>query len=540
MDKEKSKKILVFVLSILAFILIIGTSYALWSLTFRQTGTNTITTGCFKMDFKDKNHIYLENAYPLTMEDGKKLTPYEFTLENTCTSPASYQINLEILEQTDFENTDFLRIMLNDDTSLLKENEEVEKTLDNAKKSYKLLIGYLDKNEKKDFSLRLWLDEDTPMMEDYMNKRIESMITIITSAIKKIDKEKPIANATIKKEGENIIVDGVNFTKTKDNTYSIRDDEISYGIADAVVKSLASFEGYVKVEDGFGNISDVKKVSLQRNASLVYDQTADNNLRYIGRNPNNYVRFNNELWRIIGVMNNMKTNASDQGEARLKIIKATPYSTNMAWNTSDGTRNSWAVASSNATLNGTYYNSLTTEAKDMIATTIWNIGEVNGVYEGYEYSPTNGDTAIQFYRQERGTAVNSERTPKKPTWVGRIGLMYASDYGFATSGGATYNRETCLNRQLGKWNDIYDCYGNSWLFRSGGPQWTLSPKYDDYNSIFYIWGSGSGTVGSVSTANINHNRLLSVTPALYLRADVKIVSGDGTSATPFELELSLT
>lgn len=38
---------------------------------------------------------------------------------------------------------------------------------------------------------------------------------------------------------------------------------------------------------------------------LKFDKTADNNLRYIGADPNNYVSFNGELWRIIGVMNNI-------------------------------------------------------------------------------------------------------------------------------------------------------------------------------------------------------------------------------------------
>ena len=38
---------------------------------------------------------------------------------------------------------------------------------------------------------------------------------------------------------------------------------------------------------------------------LKFDDTSDKNLRYIGANPNNYVKFNNELWRIIGVFNNV-------------------------------------------------------------------------------------------------------------------------------------------------------------------------------------------------------------------------------------------
>ncbi|MCI8568042.1 MAG: hypothetical protein HFG48_01840 [Bacilli bacterium] len=551
-----NKRLVLFIIA-LTLVLIIGTSYALWNITLKQTDENKITSGCFKIIFKDQNPIYLENAYPMTKEEGKRLIPYEFTIENNCGNAASYQINLELTNTTTLQNLEHIRTMLNESDNFLNENEEVEKTLDNATIAYKLSFGYLEKAEKKDFTLRLWLDENTPTTEEYMNKVLESRVTIITTSLKKIDKVKPVANATIKKEGNNIIVDastseddysgvkkyyysldGETYIKQDESTFITEDKGLSYGIADAVVKSAANFECYIKVEDGFGNISDVKKVSLQRSPSLVYDKTTDNNLRYIGKNPNNYVRFNNELWRIIGVMNNMKTNASDKGESRVKIIKATPYSTNMAWNTSDATRNSWAVASSNATLNGTYYNSFTEEAKEMTSLTLWNIGEVNGVYAGNEYSPTNGDTAMQFYRQERGTAVNSERTSKKPTWVGRIGLMYASDYGFATSGGESYTRETCLNRQLGRWNDIYDCYGNSWLFRSDRSQWTLSMKLDDYNSIFYIYNGGEGSVGSVSTASINYNRTLSITPALYLKTDVKIISGDGSSSNPFELSLN--
>ena len=38
---------------------------------------------------------------------------------------------------------------------------------------------------------------------------------------------------------------------------------------------------------------------------VVDDETIDNNLRFIGSDPDNYVWFNDELWRIIGVMNNI-------------------------------------------------------------------------------------------------------------------------------------------------------------------------------------------------------------------------------------------
>ena len=54
--------------------------------------------------------------------------------------------------------------------------------------------------------------------------------------------------------------------------------------------------------------------------NLAYDETVDNNLRYIGANPNNYVSFNVELWRIIGVMNNIDDGTGTK-ETRGKLVK---------------------------------------------------------------------------------------------------------------------------------------------------------------------------------------------------------------------------
>ena len=47
--------------------------------------------------------------------------------------------------------------------------------------------------------------------------------------------------------------------------------------------------------------------------NLKIDNTVDQNIRYYGSNPNNYVKFNNELWRIIGVFgNNVKLVRKDR------------------------------------------------------------------------------------------------------------------------------------------------------------------------------------------------------------------------------------
>ena len=80
---NKRKGIIVVIMIVLAVVLV-GTSYALWQITLTQESTNVVTTGCFNIEFKDKNSINLSNVVPVTDEDGKKLVPYEFTLTNTC------------------------------------------------------------------------------------------------------------------------------------------------------------------------------------------------------------------------------------------------------------------------------------------------------------------------------------------------------------------------------------------------------------------------------------------------------------------------
>ena len=108
--------------------------------------------------------------------------PYEFTLTNTCNSYANYQVNLEVLDNTNLENLDYIKVQYEEKTpNLLTSNEVVEKTLSNAKSSYKLATGYLEKNEEVTLHLRLWLDETTPTTEEMMNKIFESKVTITLS-----------------------------------------------------------------------------------------------------------------------------------------------------------------------------------------------------------------------------------------------------------------------------------------------------------------------------------------------------------------------
>ncbi len=187
--KEKNKrKALIIIGLLIACFLIIGVSYAVWSLTLTQTEKNVVTTGCFKIEFTDQNPITLDKAYPISDEEGKSLTPYEFTLTNTCDSEANYYINLETITSAEKKLSEqYLK------TSLRKGEEEVfisnlnssyinlDKVIPEATNAYKLYEGVLKANEKTTFSLNLWLDYNTSGVDEVINATYEGKVTVLTS-----------------------------------------------------------------------------------------------------------------------------------------------------------------------------------------------------------------------------------------------------------------------------------------------------------------------------------------------------------------------
>ena len=282
---------------------------------------------------------------------------------------------------------------------------------------------------------------------------------------------------------------------------------------------------------------------------LAFDNTTDNNLRYIGANPNNYVSFNNELWRIIGVMNNID-NGTGTKETRLKIIRDEAIGEYSYDNKPSGVgtsldnmgSNDWTDSALQIMLNeGSYWNrttgecpygengvttscdfsatGLTNEAKEMIGNTLWNLGGRLSVYD------TN---TLQYYIQERGSTVYSGHSTK---WIGKVGMIYPSDYGYATKGGSMTNRNVCLDTPLLQFNQYKDCFNNDWLLHKENSYWGLTP--DSSSSITISFIDRGGAVG----ANNAHINLISVFPSLYLKSNVKIISGNGSEANPYQLSM---
>ena len=177
---EHKKKILIVLSILIGISVLIGVSYALWIGTYMQEGSNKVASSCFNLSLtNEKNDIHLENAYPILDEEGKTLTPYSFTITNTCDLFASYTVNLEMLENTTLDSK-YIRVMLNNEAiQNLNEFESTTTTLSGSVDSRILAHGSLGSGDSVDYTLRLWLDEDITMEDtEVMNTLFRSKVVI--------------------------------------------------------------------------------------------------------------------------------------------------------------------------------------------------------------------------------------------------------------------------------------------------------------------------------------------------------------------------
>ena len=252
--------------------------------------------------------------------------------------------------------------------------------------------------------------------------------------------------------------------------------------------------------------------------------------RYEGKNPNNYVWFNNEYWRIIGVFDSASHGQS--GKNLVKIIRADVLD-GLAWHKSN--TNDWTAASLNSLLNGAYYNaqdgtssgycygySTTATAncdytkkgiqsgyRSMIAEVTWYLG-------GYSSASA---TTESFYGYERGTTVYSGRPT---TTTGYIGLMYPSDYGYSV-----LSSSCARTTNLGSYNTA-TCAGQSWLYGKGY-EWTITPNSSNSGFVFYLNNNGNLNSDYYNRANSGNGGR----PVLYLDASVYKIDGEGTLDKPY-------
>ena len=524
----KDKKILI--LSIIGSLLLvsiaIASSYAYFVANVsgnKDTNNVVVTNGVMALEYKDGDAINLGNAIP-----GSSVSK-TFTVKNTGNVATNYTIYFSELSNKFVDKTDLVYTLTSSDggknvaqTQVPSTNEAMVSNyaIDAGKThTYTLTITFLDKDENQD-----------------------------------------------------------------DNQ----------GVSFSTKVSINETKEYVPV---FAEqIADLAKTDTTNFAT----DDPDNNIRYIGANPNNYVYFNCsdysnqsdstcEKWRIIGVFKNM-TKEDGTKEDLVKIIKDDRLNnTTIIWDykqpgvgtsTSSYGSNDWTDSQLMMLLNptdylksgytidnnivkdskgqaiyqnmGSYYNGTSgcqpaeiasgtdftctsidftstglknDSTRNAIESVVWNLGGTAN------YQSSSNGLASHFYGYERGTTVYSGHAT---TWTGKIGLMYPSDYGYATSGNSTTDRATCLAKEMYNWDgsDVSDCKTNDYLYKSSYYQWTLAPYSSNARSVFRVYRTGY-----VDDYYANNDDV-SVRPAVFLKSNISITDvGIGTAESPFQLKV---
>ena len=178
--KKYAYKYAVIVGLLISIISIISMSYAYFLYTEKQEGTNVLQSTCLSFEMTDQqNDITLQRTYPILDEEGKKLTPFTFTVKNTCDAYMSYTINLETLQDSTLDNK-YVKVMLNNEAivNLASLPDATFKYYDGSVSSKVLGTYSLGGNEEEEFTFRLWMDEDTPAVPEAMNKTMSSKIVV--------------------------------------------------------------------------------------------------------------------------------------------------------------------------------------------------------------------------------------------------------------------------------------------------------------------------------------------------------------------------
>ena len=280
---------------------------------------------------------------------------------------------------------------------------------------------------------------------------------------------------------------------------------------------------------------------VTENDGLYKDSYESNVYTYRGKNPNNYVTFNGESWRIISA------NTSDN---TIKIIRSSVlsdreydnyngrYSSSGYCNDNFSGCNIWGSSSTlynaslspittlarevggtayalptseaelNTYLNTTYYNGLNATARSMIKS--------DAVYKA-------GVLKLQS-SQTTSTDISQVSATK---WKGKVGLIDATEYVRAST------NSSCTGAYAYYYNS--SCYNNSsnhnWMYLND-IWWTMSPVSRSHS--YYVWYVDS----SGHFYNCSVTSTLGVRPVLTLASNVQITGGVGTSSSPYTLGLN--
>ena len=502
----KKQNIIMGISFVLLFVMVMGVSYAAYKFSAAGTKENVISTGTISMSYSQNSFIDLKHTYPKTdtyaiaTKEDKSSMEFSVSMETSGTKQINYVLALTEIQEGETLKSDKVKIYLEKEGKVVN-NFETNKgqTIESFKNKY--VEGLIDNyaiyqdilttsNKTHHYTLTAWIDESyiLPIKNETTTTK-ETNKETYKFKVKVVGVDTPIT-----------IEEGISTSVT--------------GIASQVLPTLTS-----NVDD-----SGLYTITHEADSTLQIGTNEDiTEYRYRGASPKNYVTFNNEIWRILGVF------PTDDGtgniENRVKLIRNESIGGNY-WNTkmvsSTSSYNNWAGATLQTKLNETYLTGLSSEAQSMIGNAKYYLG---GYYSNDNSISNLTPTPFQFYSYERKISGSDYYYGTNPnSWIGKLAIIYVSDYGYAS-----INCEN-INLMGNGTNNFSSCTSNNWL-RNVETGWTLSQNAK-YNDTSFVVGND----GAVRHYAMKYG-IYKVRPVLYLTPSAKITGGSGTSTNPYTLGL---
>lgn len=580
-----NKKIVIVTSIVMLLVLIAGVSYAIWSRSFTQTGTNLSKYDCFDIVYAENvNEVSLSNGYPITDEEGLKAESYDLTIKNTCKILANYEVVLNKLNTSTLNDTN-VKIAVDSDISLLSDLKTTNTNLTNATEGKVLTTGILASGQSKTIKIQSWMDENTTKA-DGASKSFSYKVTaeattgvsskslvanIVKNELKTTTpdfssaepitltyKEAEIVEKTVKlsssKAGNRALGSGYTFDSST-NKYTLTDitqsqtfDDSSIGkytcnnlngtscssvykIKEVDTTSSTSYN-YVTLADYYSSTDD----SESTGSGLYKSIDEDGDSYYFRGNVNNYVSFANQLWRVIRV----------NGDGTIRLLYNTDINTSAFNNVNDDekysgytydnenvcTKENPCISSFDAK-NNLFVNNMNMTNSD-VKTYLenWYIGNLK-LYDNYislesycnDTTGNNGDGSSYYGGYER---ISKQYQPslKCPDTSQLYGGNYKLKIGLMTADEANYAGLNVKAPYATTNNYLY--YSSNWWFM------TPSGKLITSNVTRSSESGGHKSIGITPQIFVTYT--FYVRPVINLKSNTLITSGDGSLSNPYVIE----
>ena len=510
---KKSTKIMIISLVSVIFVLllVLGITKAFMK-PIEQGGniTEVSLNSCAKIKLTSTSNVNLSSSYPMSRNKGLQTTPYKFIVTSYCDSYVGFNLYIAtlssntinakyvryILTETDTKNV-IQEGILSSATNGVSDFTDTEKTeLNTGLKGtygsiYKIHSENIPLKGTKSFDIYLFLDGDVAD-NSTMGKTFKAGV-----AVKSYEREKDNLLADYVKslytgtQGENGIYyhDASLTNGAGDNSYRYAgaSDQVNNYVCFGSSTTPCPADNLYRIIGVFGD--KVKLIKSDYATTALLGADGDYSRMYTANNWDNSAYKGNNLANVAGYTWNYKNNTTI--------------------NRRNGS-NTWSTSLLNKTnLNKNFITNIGADWAAKIAETTWKVG-------GNTWANIAEQRAKTAYQNEIVSPVTTNSTDSATEYSAKIGLMYASDYGFAAAPSAWTTQLSSYNGEAIK--------NVNWMYM-GLAEWTISRSADDAYSAFRV--NYTGIVNS-SYARI----ALALRPVFSLSSSVNYASGSGTAADP--------